>query len=262
MEKADNDSIETTIEEAERLLLELEHSQTNQPQPTPSLPVSPGTQIAAPSRPFKPGLPTPWIVLGSLVTGALFVGVFLTPYLNPPQPSGTKNVLPAPSRPDIDPMPSSPPQPPSYRPVPPSRQTPVIPKGQHEGFQPPRPTPQGAWGPASAYKFGQLPSGSYPDSCAFSQTDPEGKTITSRSTMEYWACRDDGGNPADGYPVTWADGKTTKYVFGPSGSGSVVATNGNAYPVEWRNDFKNGTNVIVVSHQDGATSWIPGHVKN
>jgi hypothetical protein len=28
----------------------------------------------------------------------------------------------------------------------------------------------------------------------------------------------------------------------------------------WRNDTHDGTKIIVISHQDGATTWIPGNV--
>jgi hypothetical protein len=135
-------------------------------------------------------------------------------------------------------------------------------KGQNPGFQAPSAVSSatGAWGPASAYKFGRLPDSTYPDSCAFSQTDAAGQTVISRGDVDYWACRDEGGNPSDGFTVVWADGKQTKYTFGPGGEGSIIGTNGIASPIRWRNDNRNGSKVIIISHETGSTSWIPGHV--
>lgn len=121
-------------------------------------------------------------------------------------------------------------------------------------------TPAGAWGSASEYKFGQLPGGDYPHSCAFSQTTTDGKITTDKSSLEFWACRDVGGNPETGYRVVWADGKETNYTFGPNGEGQVVGTNGSTYPMSWRNDSHKGENIVVINHQDGAISWIPGNI--
>jgi hypothetical protein len=121
-------------------------------------------------------------------------------------------------------------------------------------------TTSGTWEPTSKYKFGRLPDSTYPDSCAFSQTDLAGQAIISRSNVDYWACKDEGGNSTDGFSVLWADGKRSKYLFGPGGTGTVVGTNRQTYPMRWRNEIKNGTEVIVISHESGATSWIPGHV--
>ena len=151
------------------------------------------------------------------------------------------------------------------RPQLPSQDTPPIQKevprkGLSQAIPAPPATTSGAWGPASAYKFGRLPDSSYPNSCAFSQTDLAGQTILSRSTLDYWACRDEGGNSSDGYSVAWADGKRTKYKFGPGGDGSVIGTNGILYRVRWRNALRNGNKVIIIDHQDGAISWIPGQV--
>jgi hypothetical protein len=122
------------------------------------------------------------------------------------------------------------------------------------------PGADGAWGSASDYKFGTLPGGDYPNSCAFSQTDSEGKVATSKTAVEYWACRDLGGDPETGYKVVWADGKETTYTFAQGGSGTVVGTNGSSYPMQWQNDTHMGTDIIVINHQDGAQSWIPGHI--
>ena len=122
-------------------------------------------------------------------------------------------------------------------------------------------TSQGAWGNATDYKFGQLPGGDYPQSCAFSSTDPNGRMITDKSQMEFWACRDVGGDKENGYKVAWADGKETIYSFGPSGEGAVVGTNGSRYPIRWRNDTHQSDEIIVINHQDGAVSWVPGNVR-
>jgi hypothetical protein len=117
-----------------------------------------------------------------------------------------------------------------------------------------------AWGSATDYKFGQLPGGEYPQSCAFSSTAPGGQIIIDKSQLEFWACRDLGGDGDNGYKVAWADGKETTYKFEADGSGEVVGTNGDRYPMRWRNDNHNGDLIIVINHQDGAISWIPGKV--
>ncbi|MEI8252025.1 MAG: hypothetical protein WCF98_12720 [Synechococcus sp. ELA057] len=123
-------------------------------------------------------------------------------------------------------------------------------------------TSGGAWGDASTYKFGRLPGGDYPNSCAFSQTDSDGKIATDKTSMEYWACRDVGGDPDRGYSVVWADGKQTTYTFAKGGTGNVVGTNGSTYPMRWQNDTHLGSDIIVINHQDGAQSWIPGHIRD
>lgn len=120
--------------------------------------------------------------------------------------------------------------------------------------------PSSAWGSATDYKFGQLPGGEYPNSCAFSQTDPNGRTTSDKSQLEFWACRDVGGDAENGYKVVWADGKETTYTFRADGDGMVVGTNGTTYPMSWRNDSHQGDPIIVINHQDGAISWIPGNI--
>lgn len=122
-------------------------------------------------------------------------------------------------------------------------------------------TNQEAWSNASGYKFGQLPGGDYPQSCAFSSTDPSGTLNTDKSQMEFWACRYMGGDTENGYTVAWADGKETTYNFGPDGEGAVVGTNGSRYPMRWRNDTHQSDQIIVINHQDGAVSWVPGNVR-
>ncbi|MEB3275705.1 MAG: hypothetical protein VKM92_01950 [Cyanobacteriota bacterium] len=117
------------------------------------------------------------------------------------------------------------------------------------------------WGAEGEYKFGQLPNSNYPHSCAFSVTDARGEqTLANKTTLEYWACRDEGGDPNTGYTVTWGDGKRTTYTFASDGNGTVVGTNGQPSPMRWRNSSHNGESIIVISHQDGAMSWIPGNV--
>lgn len=118
----------------------------------------------------------------------------------------------------------------------------------------------GEWGCTDSYKFGRIPDREYPQSCAFSRTDPRGMTIVSRSSLEFWACRDDGGDPYDGYSVSWSDGKRTKYTFGPGGSGLIVGTDGQGYPMRWTNSSHEGSDIIVINHEDGAKTWIPGSV--
>jgi hypothetical protein len=113
------------------------------------------------------------------------------------------------------------------------------------------------WGGEADYKFGRVPDDAYPDSCAFSRTDPDGRITTEKASVEYWACRDDGGTPEDGYSVVWADGKQTTYWFGPDGVGEVRGTNGDRYPMRWRNGSHGGQDIIVIDHEDGAISWIP-----
>jgi hypothetical protein len=166
------------------------------------------------------------------------------------------NRSPAPSTSSASPSRSSSPAtpaaaPPAPTPAPPPKQ----PAPPEEG------TPAGAWGGPSEYKFGRLPQGDYPDSCAFSRTDPAGQRTIDKSQLEYWACRDIGGDADRGYSVVWADGKQTTYTFRDDGSGAVVGTNGSTFAMSWRNDSHQGSNIIVISHQDGATTWIPGHVK-
>lgn len=125
----------------------------------------------------------------------------------------------------------------------------------------PKDSGQGAWSSATEYKFGQLPGGDYPQSCAFSRTDPSGRVNTDKSQVEFWACRDVGGDAENGYKVAWADGKETTYTFSPEGQGAVVGTNGSSHPITWRNDTHQGDSIIVINHQDGAVSWIPGIVR-
>jgi hypothetical protein len=121
-------------------------------------------------------------------------------------------------------------------------------------------TSSGAWGNSDEYKFGRLPGGNYPKSCAFTKTDDNGRATIDKSQLEYWACRDDGGNSENGYKVVWVDGKETTYTFQTGGDGIVVGTNGSTYPMTWRNDSHEGDPIIVIDHQDGSVSWIPGNI--
>lgn len=116
------------------------------------------------------------------------------------------------------------------------------------------------WASAGEYKFGHAPDQQYPSSCGFSTTDANGQMVINKSSMEFWACRDEGGSADGGYGVSWSDGKRTNYTFGDNNQGKIIGTNGQSYPMTWSNDSHNGDNIIVIQHQDGAVSWIPGHV--
>ncbi|MFM7752958.1 MAG: hypothetical protein ACKO58_00985 [Cyanobium sp.] len=183
----------------------------------------------------------------SLLSGAVLVGLGTLLVANRNQPGGGATSPPTATA--ARPATSTSPAPPA--PAPPA--TPKSPTLQ-------APASSGAWGSPADYKFGQLPGGDYPNSCAFSQTDSSGRTNTSKEQMEFWACRDVGGDAVNGYKVVWADGKETTYTFGPDGDGQVVGTNGSTYPMRWRNDSHQGDPIIVINHQDGATSWIPGTI--
>lgn len=133
--------------------------------------------------------------------------------------------------------------------------------------QPSPPDPQPAQSPDSpykrwdgSYKFDRVPDSEYPDSCAFSRTDSAGQQTLDKSQLDFWACRDVGGDADSGYSVVWSDGKQTTYKFHEGGDGEVIGTNGASYPLQWRNDVYQDTQVIVITHQDGAMSLIPGHV--
>jgi hypothetical protein len=123
-----------------------------------------------------------------------------------------------------------------------------------------QPSECGEWGCASDYKFGRIPDREYPNSCAFSLTDSGGLRILSKSRIEFWACRDEGGDASNGYKIAWSDGKSTRYTFGPGGQGLIVGLDERSYPITWRNSTHNRTNIIIINHEDGAESWIPGSV--
>jgi hypothetical protein len=259
MAHPDDHSIERTRDEADRLLDELDRKPTSSGAGTAFS--SPGFGNSEKPTPESghPSVPMSWLVFGSLVFGAMVSALAMALVLRQPDRSQANSGA---SPPSADPAPvlktESKPSAPTPRPPLPQRDVPS--KTQNPDFQRPSPPATGAWGPASAYKFGRVPDATYPDSCAFSKTDSAAQTIISRSDVEYWACRDEGGNPTDGFSVEWADGKRTTYKFGTGGVGSVVGTNGQTYTIGWRNDSRNGTNLIVISHSDGATSWIPGRV--
>ena len=189
------------------------------------------------------GLTAGLIVLVSLLVGGLMVALGWILLLNRPTTISPN-------------LPSSPPErTPSPEPNPSPAPTP---KDDEKGTTS---VPEGAWGPSSAYKFGRLPGGDYPHSCAFSMTDEAGQKTIDTSTIEYWACRDIGGDTNQGFRVAWSDGKETVYTFQEGGGGNVVGTNGTTYPMTWRNDTHKGSSIIVISHEDGATTWIPGQVQ-
>ncbi len=181
------------------------------------------------------------IALLSLLAGGLLVGVLWLLMMVQRTPSPT----------------AQPNQPAPENPAPPES----APPRQEPKKEPERSTPDDQlWGSAADYKYGQLPGGDYPNSCAFSKTSANGEIIVDKSSMEFWACRDVGGDPETGYTVVWGDGKRTVYTFQQGGSGTIVGTNGKNYPITWSNSDHNGQNIIVISHQDGASSWIPGYV--
>jgi hypothetical protein len=272
MAQPDDQSMERTRAEAERLLEDLDRipassgSEVGKPDPGGS-PMSTTTSPAG--RPA--GVPMSWLLLAALAFGTVLTALVLLILFRQPYRSRESAGTPITSQyrssgesvPDPRSEVSAAPSAPDPAPAPP-RDVPN--KGQNPEFRAPepeassRPEPKGAWGSASAYKFGRLPDATYPDSCAFSQTDSNGQALVSRSSVDYWACRDEGGNATDGFSVAWADGKRTKYRFGPGGLGAVIGTNGSTYPITWRNDYRNGSKVIIISHEEGSTSWIPGHV--
>ncbi len=225
----------------------------SQPPPWAGAPAPPSQQVPYVAPPAPASGPSPvtalLIALVSLLSGAVLLALGWMLFSGRPQVSGggasVSSTSPSPA-----PSPSSTPAPaPS-----------ATPKGS--SASPPAPSSDGAWGNASEYKFGQVPGGSYPNSCAFSVTDANGRTTTDKSHVEYWACRDVGGNPDSGYRVVWADGKETTYTFGADGNGTVVGTNGSSYPMRWRNDSHRGSDIVAIDHQDGAISWIPGHIRS
>ena len=262
MAKSDDHSIERTREEADRLLEELNRKPPSQAAGSGfSSPVS-GPQVKPPQRKAPSAVPMTWLVLAALGFGAMLSALFMaflfktserfkgnggTPGPVSVSSSGPKTVSNLPELSSATPVQPQP-----------SREVPS--KGYNPEFQKPSVPSAGAWGPAPDYKFGRLPDSTFPDSCAFSRTDPAGQTITSRADVDYWACRDEGGSVTDGFTVVWVDGKRTKYTFGPAGTGSVVGTSGETYPMKWQNDRRNDSNVIIITHSDGATSWIPGKV--
>ncbi|MFM7086900.1 MAG: hypothetical protein ACKOXO_07925 [Cyanobium sp.] len=240
--------------------------------PPGSVPSSAGGASAwPPYAPSTPSAPAPaangggqvltavLVAVVSLLAGAVLVGLAGLVMLNRPPatsssgPSGSTGTAPtgsaAPAQTPSPPPPAAPsPPPPAATPKAPVTITPS--QGSAT-----------AWGGSDAYKFGTVPGNDYPNSCAFSVTDANGGSTIDKSKIEYWACRDVGGNPETGYAVVWADGKQTNYTFSRDGNGTVVGTNGTSFPMRWRNDTHQGSNIIVINHEDGATTWIPGHVQ-
>lgn len=208
------------------------------------------TPAAAGNRGGGNALTALLIVLVALLVGGVLAGLGWLLLLNRPSFSPISGGSSAPP-PPAKPAPTSPAATAPSPPQPPTDPTVAAPAE----------TPSGAWGNSTDYKFGRLPGGDYPNSCAFSRTDEAGQKTIDKSQVEYWACRDIGGDAERGYNVAWADGKQTTYTFSNDGSGAVVGTNGSSYPMSWRNDNHHGSDIIVISHQDGATTWIPGHVK-
>lgn len=260
MAQPDDYSLESTRNEADRLLAELDRKPTSLGTRTGfSSPIS-GTSEKSSLQMGQSSVPMSWLVLSSLVFGAMVSALTMALVLKQPErPQANSGTSPRTADPttvlntdssssNLSQTLASPPQ-----------------RGVSSNVQNPESQTSSApateaWGPASVYKFGRIPDSTYPDSCAFSQTNSAGQTITSRFNVDYWACRDEGGNQTDGYKVAWADGKRTTYTFQPGGEGSIVGTNNLTYPIRWRNSNRNGSNVVIISHSDGATSWIPGQV--
>lgn len=117
-----------------------------------------------------------------------------------------------------------------------------------------------AWADAASYKHGILPSREFPQTCAFSRSDAQGASVTELGRMEFWACRDQGGDPARGVVIRWSDGQETTYRFTPEGGGSITGTEGETYPIRWRNRDYQGHPIIVIEHRDRGESWIPGRL--
>jgi hypothetical protein len=260
MTKEDERATSETLRDAEQLLNELDKVGTDRPETNYPIQNRNVEARLKPNRKLKilerRGL---WIAAGSLFSGVVISALVFSVMRQIPT-SNVEHIEPAKTNlSEQKPKTVSASRPANSE----GGQTepkPVVDKQQQPDFKPQAPPPRGAWGSSSEYKFGQLPGGDYPDSCAFSRTDSAGRTITDKTDVEFWACRDNGGNASDGFTVAWSDGKSTRYMFGPDGEGSVVGTNGTTYPVTWRNDTHDGTKIIVISHQDGATTWIPGNV--
>jgi hypothetical protein len=260
MAQPDDHSIESTRDEADRLLGELDRKPSSLGTENGfSTPVSDNSDKSF-AQMVQRTVPMSWLLLGSLVFGAIVSVLAVALVLQQAERSQpiSSTTPKAPDPPSAQKTESKQSNSPTTSVTQPQRDVPT--KAQNPEFQAPSPPATGAWGPASVYKFGRIPDSTYPDSCAFSQTDSAGQTIVNRSDVDYWACKDEGGNPTDGFSVSWVDGKRTKYTFGPDGAGLVIGTNGVTHPISWRNDSRNGSNVIVISHSDGATSWIPGRV--
>lgn len=213
-----------------------------------SAPSAPAMPLPVPPQPPAPSGPAPvtalLIALVSMLTGAVLLALGWMLLSSRPQLQSGAAPPSAPSAQTPAPAPGTPAPPPT-----PKGPTTIMP-----------PSSSDAWGGPSEYKFGQLPGGDYPNSCAFSVTDANGRTTTDKSQVEYWACRDVGGDPETGYRVVWADGKETNYTFQSGGDGQVVGTNGSTYPMRWRNDTHQGDPIVVINHQDGAITWIPGQI--
>lgn len=260
MTKEDERAIKQTLSEAERLLNELDKVGSDSPKenfPPPGWTIE--TRAKA-SRDFKiKESPILLIAVGSLISGVAISALVFSAMRQAPISRADRIEAARTNAPEQKAI-SEPTSRSANAEEERSEPKPVVDKQQQPDFKPQAPPARGAWGSSADYKFGQLPGGDYPDSCAFSRTDSAGRTTTDKSAVEYWACRDNGGNASDGFTVAWSDGKTTRYMFGPDGEGSVVGTNGTTYPMTWRNDTHDDIKIIVISHQDGATTWIPGNV--
>jgi len=245
----DPDKIKEIAQRADEILKSLEG---------PATAGSVSKEEQAPSQPKASSNPVPWILsLAGLIAGILAIGIQIGVRTgqdlvkDSEGDSSRVEKIVRESAGDSQPPPKNPPSI--------SQAAATKPKEQLAALSE-QPNGCGEWGCANDYKFGRIPDREYPNSCAFSLTDSRGLRILSKSRVEFWACRDEGGDASSGYKVAWSDGKSTKYTFGPGGQGVIVGLDGRSYPITWRNATHSRSNIIVINHEDGAESWIPGSV--
>jgi hypothetical protein len=246
-----SEKIKETAQKANEILKSLEDS---------GFASEPSKQGKPPSEEKKQFISGPWIAaLAALATVILTIGIQIGVRIAQDLAKQSRTESKEDVQVDADTTES--PQPPKINPSsnPTRPESTAKPKEQLSELSA-QPSNCGEWGCTNDYKFGRIPDREYPNSCAFSQTDPRGTRIISRSSVEFWACRDDGGDASSGYKVSWSDGKSTTYTFGPGGQGLIVGTDGRNYPISWRNGSHNGNSVIIINHEDGAETWIPGSV--
>ena len=170
MAQADDHSIESTRDEADRLLGELDRKPSSPgTENGSSAPVSDNSDKSS-AQMVQRTVPMSWLLLGSLVFGAIVSVLAVALVLKQAERSQPIS--------STTPITSDPPTAlktetkqsnfPTTSESQPQRDVPS--KAQNPEFQALSPPATGAWGPASAYKFGRIPDSAYPDSCAFSQT--------------------------------------------------------------------------------------------
>jgi len=245
----DSDKIKETAQKADEILKSLEE---------PGTVAAVSKEEPAPSQRKARNNPVPWIAsLAGLIAGILAIGIQIGVRTGHDLVNNSEGDLSRDEKIDRDLTNNL--QPPPKSPSSIRQEAATKPKEQLPALSE-QPSDCGEWGCASDYKFGRLPDREYPNSCAFSLTDSGGLRILSKSRVEFWACRDEGGDASSGYKVAWSDGKSTRYTFGPGGQGVIVGLDGRSYPITWRNATHSRSNIIVINHEDGAESWIPGSV--